>query len=203
MILLWPLSWTKLNWAQLAQHSAELHNTPPPDEGVDLQETEGWLGWAGIFSHRNGQSKCTTHEWTGERSQVASRSGSQRQWCLYHYPESQDCFIWFYLVRVRVCICTFVYVSVYIEKDVHMCSYLLFVCRLWGGCCASRCVCMCVFLLSPSVCVSRDRSLAYPSSPRWSRRGGHSKQTQNSHPHAYTLFGGMPIADLRWGRCGL
>lgn len=60
-----------------------------------------------------------------------------------------------------------------------------------------------VLLLSPSVCISRDWSLAYLSSPRRSRRGGHSKQTQNSHPHAYTLSGGMPIADLRWGRCGL
>lgn len=161
------------------------------------------MGWAGIFSHRNGRLKCTTHDRTGERSQVASRSGSQKQWCLYHYHESQDCFIWFYMVRVRVCICTFVYVSVYIEKDVHMCSYPSCVCRLWSGCCISRCVCMCVFLLGPSICVSRDRSLAYPSSPRRSRRGGHSKQTQNSHPHAYTLFGAMPIADLRWGRCGL
>lgn len=69
--------------------------------------------------------------------------------------------------------------------------------------CASQCVCMCVLLLSPSICISRDRSLASLSSPRRCRRGGHSKQTQNSHPHAYTLSGGMPIADLRWGRCGL
>lgn len=87
------------------------------------------------------------------------------------------------------------------------CAYVLLsvvcVCVGCGAAVAFLGVSACVFLLSPSVCVSRDRSLAYPSSPRRSRRGGHSKQTQNSHPHAYTLFGGMPIADLRWGRCGL
>lgn len=145
VILLWPLSWTKLNWAQLAQHSAELHNTPPPNEAGGSGFTETGLGWAGIFSHWNGQSKCTTHERTGERSQVASRSGSQRQWCLYH--ESQD-FIWFYIVWVRVCICTFVYVSIYIGKDVRMACLLhlcLFV-SVQGGWCASWCVCMCVFV---------------------------------------------------------
>ncbi len=91
----------------------------------------------------------------------------------------------------------------YISRRMCICALIRRVCVGCGAAVAllgvSACVCFCWVLAS----VSRDRSLAYPSSPRRSRRGGHSKQTQNSHPHAYTLFGGMPIADLRWGRCGL
>lgn len=135
----------KLNWEQLAQHLAELHNTPPLNEGVDLQEMEGWLRWAGIFSHRNVQSKCTTHEWTGERSQVASRNGSQRQWCLYH--ESQDCFIWFCLVRVCLHLFFRVCERIYREGCAYVLLFVMCVCVGCGAAVAllgvSACVCFC------------------------------------------------------------